>query len=74
MTKLKGQPQDSTNSCIARVCALVFLSAITSILSALLWTILKKDISGGFTAGGTIFIVLTSGVGSLEAFFGSRTG
>lgn len=57
-----------------RGCALIFVAALASILFGILWSVLRNDISGGFTAGGTLFVVVTSGIGSLETLFASPGG
>ena len=53
---------------MARICVLIFGSGLVGLLFSLLWAIFRNDISGGFTAGGTLFIMVTTFVGSLEVF------
>ena len=52
-----------------RVSAVLFLCAIASIILALAWTICKHDVQGGFTIAGTTFVILSTGVGSVETLF-----
>lgn len=55
-----------------RVCFVVFLCAVVSLMLAVLWTVYRKDVQGGFTVGGTIFVLMTTGVGSLEMMVRGR--
>ena len=51
-----------------RVSAIVFVCAVASVVVALAWAICRHDVQGGFTIAGTMFVILTTGVASLETF------
>lgn len=55
-----------------RVCFVAFLSALMSLTLAVAWAICKRDVQGGFAVGGTTFVILTTGIGSLERLCRTR--
>ena len=56
-----------------KCCLAIFICGIISVVLSIAWSACQKDVQGGFAVGGTLFVILLAGIGSLEAMVGTRS-